>query len=227
MREGATVVLGEAEWEDAGREAGAVRIVVANGNAGVAVAAASAFLGRPVDSGAADTVVLPGRFEVVGTDPLEIWDGAHNPAGLGHLVGLLPQRDFVVVASILADKDVDEMLRLLGARRPAPCRDAVHERAGTPGGGTRAPRRTVFPGCRCRVRPSRRGRLCEVVERMRRDPRDGLAVPSRLPLRRPIGARTMGHVGDRISVYVFAIVVLAAIVALAFGAGWLVGKVLL
>jgi folylpolyglutamate synthase/dihydropteroate synthase len=27
---------------------------------------------------------------------------------------LLPDRDFVVVASILADKDVDEMLRLLG-----------------------------------------------------------------------------------------------------------------
>jgi hypothetical protein len=37
----------------------------------------------------------------------------------------------------------------------------------------------------------------------------------------------MGHVGDRISVYALAIVVLAAIVALAFGAGWLVGKVLL
>lgn len=37
----------------------------------------------------------------------------------------------------------------------------------------------------------------------------------------------MGHVGDRISVYVLAIVVLFAIVALAFGAGWLVGKVLL
>ncbi len=37
----------------------------------------------------------------------------------------------------------------------------------------------------------------------------------------------MGHVGDRISVYVLVIVVLAAIVALAFGAGWLVGKMLL
>ena len=37
----------------------------------------------------------------------------------------------------------------------------------------------------------------------------------------------MGHVGERVSVYVLAAVVLAAIVALAFGAGWLVGKILL
>ena len=37
----------------------------------------------------------------------------------------------------------------------------------------------------------------------------------------------MGQVGERVSVYVFAAVVLSAIVALAFGAGWLVGKILL
>ncbi len=125
VREGATVVLGESEWEPAARQAGAARVLRAHGNRGVAVAAASAFLGRAVDSGAADTVSLPGRFEVVGTDPLEIWDGAHNPAGLRHLLELLPERRFVVVASILADKDVEEMLRLLarpasGSSRPSP-----------------------------------------------------------------------------------------------------------
>jgi hypothetical protein len=32
---------------------------------------------------------------------------------------------------------------------------------------------------------------------------------------------------ERVSVYVLAAVVLSAIVALAFGAGWLVGKILL
>jgi hypothetical protein len=37
----------------------------------------------------------------------------------------------------------------------------------------------------------------------------------------------MGHVGERVSVYVLAAVVLGAIVALAFGAGYLVGKILL
>ena len=37
----------------------------------------------------------------------------------------------------------------------------------------------------------------------------------------------MRSVGERVSVYVFAAVVLGAVVALAFGAGWLVGKMLL
>jgi hypothetical protein len=37
----------------------------------------------------------------------------------------------------------------------------------------------------------------------------------------------MSHVTERVTVYVFAAVVLSAIVALAFGAGWLVGKILL
>jgi hypothetical protein len=37
----------------------------------------------------------------------------------------------------------------------------------------------------------------------------------------------MGFVGERVSVYVLVAIVLSAIVALAFGAGWLVGKVLL
>ncbi len=37
----------------------------------------------------------------------------------------------------------------------------------------------------------------------------------------------MRSLGERVSVYVLAAVVLGAIVALAFGAGWLVGKILL
>ena len=37
----------------------------------------------------------------------------------------------------------------------------------------------------------------------------------------------MTHVRERVSVYVLAAVVIGAIVALAFGAGWLVGKILL
>jgi hypothetical protein len=37
----------------------------------------------------------------------------------------------------------------------------------------------------------------------------------------------MRSLGERMSVYAFAAVVLGAIVALAFGAGWLVGKILL
>ncbi len=37
----------------------------------------------------------------------------------------------------------------------------------------------------------------------------------------------MRSLRERMSVYAFAAVVLGAIVALAFGAGWLVGKILL
>jgi hypothetical protein len=37
----------------------------------------------------------------------------------------------------------------------------------------------------------------------------------------------MGSVGERLSVFALAAIVLLAIVALAFGAGWLVGKMLL
>jgi hypothetical protein len=37
----------------------------------------------------------------------------------------------------------------------------------------------------------------------------------------------MASVGERLSVFVLAAVVLMAIVALAFGAGWFVGKILL
>jgi hypothetical protein len=37
----------------------------------------------------------------------------------------------------------------------------------------------------------------------------------------------MASVGERLSVFALAAVVLLAIVAIAFGAGWLVGKILL
>ena len=55
-------------------------------------------------------VVLPGRFDRVGDD---VFAGAHNPAGIEWLVERLPRADYVVVASTLADKDADAMLRSL------------------------------------------------------------------------------------------------------------------
>jgi dihydrofolate synthase/folylpolyglutamate synthase len=102
---GATVVLGEREWERLARANGAADVVVADD---VARAAVSAFLGRPVE-GEVDAVA-PGRFELLGD---EVWAGAHNPAGVEWLLERLPRRDYVVVASILRDKDAATMLRLL------------------------------------------------------------------------------------------------------------------
>jgi dihydrofolate synthase/folylpolyglutamate synthase len=82
VREGVTVVLGEPEWRELARAQGAGWVeVVARSNTALAHAAAQAFLERPL--GASVQVALPGRLERRGERPLEIWDGAHNLAGLG------------------------------------------------------------------------------------------------------------------------------------------------
>jgi dihydrofolate synthase/folylpolyglutamate synthase len=80
---------------------------------GGAEEAAEAFLGRPIRSNPA--VHLPGRLERRGR---ELWDGAHNPAGTAWLRAALPEPYDVVVASVLADKDVDAMLRDLAELAP-------------------------------------------------------------------------------------------------------------
>jgi dihydrofolate synthase / folylpolyglutamate synthase len=113
---GAFAVLGELEWEEQARRRGAAGVVVTGGsNLALAVAAAETFIGRPVDPHAAEDVIVPGRLERVGEAPLEIWDGAHNLAGVGWLLARLPTARYVVVASILADKDADGMLAALAA----------------------------------------------------------------------------------------------------------------
>ncbi len=113
---GATVILGEPEWDEAARAAGAESVVFAgNTNLALALAAAETYLGRQVDPSPAERLVVPGRMERVSEQPLEIWDGAHNLAGVGWLLARLPSRRYVVVASILEDKDADGMLAALSA----------------------------------------------------------------------------------------------------------------
>jgi len=107
-------VLGEPEWEEQARAAGAKGVVVTgNSNLALALAAVETFLGHPVDPAAAEDVQVPGRMERISDRPLEIWDGAHNLAGVGWLLARLPARRYVVVASILTDKDADAMLAAL------------------------------------------------------------------------------------------------------------------
>jgi dihydrofolate synthase/folylpolyglutamate synthase len=114
VQPGATVVLTEPEWEELARENGAASVLHTGGsNLAVALAAAQAFLGRPVD-GHVD-VRLAGRLERVNEDPLEIWDGAHNLAGVGYVLARLPSARYTIVASILADKDVEGMLAAFSA----------------------------------------------------------------------------------------------------------------
>jgi len=116
VTKGATVILGDAEWQELARANGAARVDVPGAsNLALAVAAAEAHLGRPVDPHAADGLAVPGRLERRGEQPLEIWDGAHNLAGIGYLLPRLPAHEYTIVASILADKDAEAMLRALTA----------------------------------------------------------------------------------------------------------------
>jgi dihydrofolate synthase / folylpolyglutamate synthase len=96
-RAGATVVLPDGEFAPL---VPAAEVVV-----GGAREAAAALLGRPVELAEAS---LPGRFDVRGD---EVWDGAHTPDAVAWLLERLPQPGaYVVVASILADKDAAAIL---------------------------------------------------------------------------------------------------------------------
>jgi dihydrofolate synthase/folylpolyglutamate synthase len=124
VRPGCTVVVGEAEWEAPARAAGAGAVIVEpGGSPALALAAARAFLGSEPDASALGRVALAGRLE---RRPGEIRDGAHNPEGVRWLVEHLPRADYTVMASILADKDVDGMLEGLAGlgRRFVACRSS-------------------------------------------------------------------------------------------------------
>jgi dihydrofolate synthase/folylpolyglutamate synthase len=101
VRAGATAVLPGGEF--------APLVPHANVTIGGALEAAEAFLGREIEE--LPEVALPGRLETLGDD--EVWDGAHNPDGVSWLIEQLPRRDYTIVASILGDKAVAEMLERL------------------------------------------------------------------------------------------------------------------
>jgi dihydrofolate synthase/folylpolyglutamate synthase len=97
---GAVVVLPDREF---------ARLVAGNElHVGGAREAAEAFLGRPVELSEAS---LPGRLELRDG---EVRDGAHTPDAVDWLLERLPEpHDYVVVASILGDKDADGILERL------------------------------------------------------------------------------------------------------------------
>ena len=156
VQPGCVVVLGEPEWTPLAEENGAAQVVLtARSNRALAVAAAEAFLGRTVAADAASQVVLPGRLERRGESPLEIWDGAHNLAGVGYLLPRLPSRDYVLVCSMLEDKRPELLLEALSVLGGTLIATAVDECPGGSRRGTRVPRRTVLPPCRTHRRSVR------------------------------------------------------------------------
>jgi dihydrofolate synthase/folylpolyglutamate synthase len=83
-------------------------------------------------------VSVPGRLQTVGSNPLTLLDGAHNPAGMEALVealpGLVPPgAPLVAAVSVLEDKDAAGMLATLAPACAAMILTAsVNPRALTP-----------------------------------------------------------------------------------------------
>ncbi|MBV9284889.1 MAG: bifunctional folylpolyglutamate synthase/dihydrofolate synthase, partial [Acidimicrobiia bacterium] len=93
-------------------------------NAAIALAAAEAFFGAPLDGEVVEeafaAVNVPGRLEVVGRQPLVILDGAHNPAGAMAAAEAIAEEfgsaaGKVLVVGFLQGKDPMEMLQALDA----------------------------------------------------------------------------------------------------------------
>jgi dihydrofolate synthase / folylpolyglutamate synthase len=123
--------------------------------------AAAAFLGRPVELADAS---LPGRLEL---RDAEVWDGAHTPDAVDWLLERLPQpHDYVVVASILGDKDGDGILERLA-------------RAGTTLVATRSSNERALPAGEVAARGRTWFEVVETVE----DPREALARARKLGAR--------------------------------------------
>ena len=94
-------------------------------NALLALTAAEAFTGQAIPAASVDTALagtrVPGRFEIVRTDPVVVLDGAHNPAGAAALrraveesfAGITPR---ILLCGVLAGRDPVEFLDQVGAR---------------------------------------------------------------------------------------------------------------
>jgi dihydrofolate synthase/folylpolyglutamate synthase len=97
-------------------------------NAAIALAAAEAFFDRPLDAElvaeAYASVRTPGRFEVIGREPLVVLDGAHNLPGAEAAAATLEEGFAVagerrLVVGVLGGRDPEELLRRLGAASAA------------------------------------------------------------------------------------------------------------
>ena len=93
-------------------------------NAAVAVAAVELFDRAELDSQIVRDALagtrVPGRLEIISTQPLCIFDGSHNPPGMAEtmhsLDQILERRRLIAVVSVLRDKEALEMMKHLVPR---------------------------------------------------------------------------------------------------------------
>jgi len=95
-------------------------------NAAIALAAAEAFFGAPLDADVVEeafaAVRVPVRLEVLSRQPLVVLDGAHNPAGAAAAAEAIAEAfdraaGRVLVIGLLQGKDPAEMLEAIDARQ--------------------------------------------------------------------------------------------------------------
>ena len=95
-------------------------------NAVMAVTAAEAFLGQPIETAvieeALGTTTSPGRLEIVGRAPLVVLDGAHNQPGAEALAATLVEEfgdaeEWTLVVGVLTPHDPADLLAALDSIR--------------------------------------------------------------------------------------------------------------
>ena len=244
VREGATLVLGD-EHPDvlAIAERTGARIVrpasvgidapgYQRMNLGAAVAAAKAVLGVALDT-APISLLVPGRLQVVGHDPLTIYDGAHNAPGIAALAQSVPaghRRGAVRARRQGRRRDV--------ARAPsAALRRRFHARAEPAcalAGDARGPRaegrRDDSDRDRARSAEGRQKGAGDCWRTWNRA-RHGLHLPRRRPAQRSGGAPGECAVNEGgpsvIAMIALVAVVVAVVILIFFGIGYALGRAFL
>ena len=186
---GATVVLGEPEWETArrGRPAPPASTAGASSNLALAVAAAEA-LPRQPRRPARRRRASRSRAGSSGAPNVRSRSGTVRTTSPGSATcsPRLPARRYTIVASILADKDADGDAR---ARSPPSARPSSRPRSGeparAPGRGARRSRGSLLRDVSRRSPTRRRARPRPRARRAGRcGARDRIAVPARRALAR-------------------------------------------
>ncbi len=145
------------------------------GNALLAIATARCLdVGDDAIRDGLQRVIWPGRFQVIGTDPVIVLDGAHNPAGAGALAASLDEmfagRTITLVVGILRDKDARGILarlaprarRIIVTRFSSPrCADPREIATFSSAGGVRVEiAGSVAEALACALRPPRDAVVC-------------------------------------------------------------------